>query len=206
MPKALRICRICVLLIAFNMIIAKLISYLSTFVWIFPPLRQFRGRFFYYFLILAITDPVSKTFHYFRLEWSIPLFLLFSAGLLLSLPGQTRYLRLPYLIPALILYIAAVYFLQIPDLIILMGILHLMIIFVLFKYTINYVFKNGMIQLFHLLLLTYEVSMLLKFINVIFELHAGVVTFNFITGFQVILGILFCFIREESPKLALKFR
>lgn len=188
------------------MIIAKLITYLSTFVWIFPPLRQFRGRFFYYFLILGLSDPVAMVLYYFNLEWSIPLFVIFSAGLLLSLPQQNKYLRLPYLIPALVLFISAVYFLQVSDLIILLGIIHMIIIYVLFKYTINYVYKNRRIQVFHLLLLSYEISLLLKFINLIFELQAGIVNYNFITGFQILLGIMFCFIREESPRLALKFR
>ncbi|MCU7491508.1 MAG: hypothetical protein ACM3UR_09010 [Bacteroidota bacterium] len=188
------------------MIIAKLITYLSVIIWIFPPLRQFRGRFFYYFLILGLSDPVTMALGYFNLEWSIPLFILFSAGLFLSLPQQNRYLRLLYLIPAFILYIAAISFLRASDLIILIGIIHLMIVFVLFKYTVSYVYKNGMIQVFHLLLLTYETSMMLKFINVIFEWNSGIVYFNFITGFQIILGILFCFIREDNPRLALKFR
>lgn len=187
------------------MAIARLIIYLSTFVWIFPPLRQFRGRFFYYFLIIALTDPAAVALHYLRLGWSMPLFVLFSAGLLLSLPQQKRYLKLPYLIPALILYIASVYFLQVSDLIILIGIIHIMIVYVLFKYTVNYVYRNGKVQLFHLLLLTYEISMLLKFINLIFELHAGIINYNFISGFQIILGILFCFIKEESPKLSFRF-
>lgn len=188
------------------MAIPRLIVYLSTFVWIFPPLRQLRGRFFYYFLILAATDPVSIALHYLGLEsWSIPLFVLLSAGLLLSLPGQNRYLRLPYLIPGFVLYTAAIYFLQISDLIILIGIIHIMIVYVLFRYTITYVFNSGKVQIFHLLLLTYEVSMLLKFINLIFELNAGIVNFNFISGFQILLGILFCFIKEENSKLSFRF-
>ncbi|MGE5431193.1 MAG: hypothetical protein ACM3QX_08970 [Syntrophomonadaceae bacterium] len=186
------------------MTIPRLIIFLSTLVWIFPPLRQFRGRFFYYFLIIALSDPISITFHYLKLEWSTPLFVLFSAGLLFSLPQQNRYLRLPYLIPALILYIAAIYFLPVSDQIILLGLIHITIVYILFKYIITYVYENGRIQLFHLLLLTYEISLLLKFINLIFELHAGIVNFNFITGFQIILGILFCFIKEESPKLSFR--
>jgi hypothetical protein len=189
------------------MTIPRLIVYLSTFVWIFPPLRQFRGRFFYYFLLLGLSDPVSLAFHYLGFEGSsLPLFFLFSVGLLLSLPQQQRFIKISYLIPVLILSICAIDFLQVSDLIILIGLIHIMIVFAIFKYIITYVYKNGRIQFFHLLLLTYEILMLLKFINLIFELNNGIINFNFISGFQILLGILFCFIREESPKLALKFR
>lgn len=34
------------------------IPYLSTFVWIFPALRQYRTNLFFFFLILALTDPI----------------------------------------------------------------------------------------------------------------------------------------------------
>lgn len=186
------------------MTIPKLVIYLSILVWIFPPLKQFRGRFFYYFLILALADPITIALRYFHIEFSLPLYVLVSAGLLISLPRNQ--IKFSYLVPVVVLPLILVCFLPSADLMILIGVIHLLILFVLFKYAINYIFINGKLQIFHLLLVAYETTMMLKFIKIIFELNTGKVDFYFITGFQVILGILFCFIREESPRLALKFR
>ncbi|HEX2869427.1 MAG TPA: hypothetical protein VHO03_20455 [Ignavibacteriales bacterium] len=47
--------------------------------------------------------------------------------------------------------------------------------------------------------------MMLKFIDRAFAFRTGMVEFYFITGFQIILGILFCFIKEESPWFSLRF-
>src|SRR5665647_628075 len=42
-------------------IITILIGYSDLAVWLFPPFKQFKGGFFYYFLILAFMDPLVTT-------------------------------------------------------------------------------------------------------------------------------------------------
>ncbi|MGE5496681.1 MAG: hypothetical protein ACM3Q2_01310 [Syntrophothermus sp.] len=188
------------------MIIPKLIIYLSTFIWVFPPLKQFRGRFFYYFLILGIADPAAMAMHYLKIDLALHLYVISSAGMLLCLPRTNKYLRPSYWIPIIILLFILVCILPVMDLMIIIGIIHILILFALLKYAVNYIFINGKVQLFHLLLITYETSIMLKFINTIFAWGTGKIEFFFITGFQILLGIMFCFIKEESPRLALKFR
>lgn len=191
------------------MIIAKFIVYLSIFIWLLPPLKQFGGRFFYFFLILALSDPVAMAVNH--LTASLPLnivpvttYALVSLALLVSLPQSNKYLKLSYVIPILAVSFIAIICLSLEDSVILIGVIHILILYVLIKYVINYTFINGRIQLFHLLLITYEISVLLKFINKIFHMHTGLIEFYFITGFQIILGIMFSLLKEENPRTALK--
>lgn len=144
--------------------------------------------------------------YYLKINYSLHVYILISAGLLVSLPQANRYLKLSYWIPIITLSFILICILSAANLMVLLGVIHILILFVLLKYAVNYVYVNGKVQLFHLLLIAYETSLILKFIKIIFELKTGEVEFYFITGFQVILGVLLCFIREESPRLALKFR
>jgi len=189
------------------MIIGNLIIYLSVIVWLLPPLKQFRGRFFYYFLILALSDPIGMTMHYFRIAYPITMFVILSAALLLSLPlSNDRHIKIHYAIPILALSLVLMYYLPFTDLMLVIGIIHLLILLVLFKYLINYVLLNGRLQLFHLLIVTYETSMMLKFTDRAFAFRTGKFEFYFISGFEIILGVMFSLIKEESPRLSLKFR
>lgn len=187
------------------MIIAKFIVYLSVFVWLFPPIKQFRSSFFYFFLVLALGDPISVPFIYYRLIPPSVFHLAISAAAYFSLPQLNRHLKRAYIIPVLALIFAFSVLLPKEYLILLIGILHFFIFLAILQYTINFLSITGRIQLFHLLLLTYETSLLLKFIDKIFAVNYGMTEFYFTTGFQIILGILFCFINEENPKLSLKF-
>lgn len=187
------------------MIIARFIVYISIFVWLFPPIRQFKSSFFYFFLVLALGDPISVPLIYYRLIPPSVFHLAISAASFFSLPKLNRHLKRVYIIPVLAIIFAFSVLLPKVDLILLIGILHLFILFAILQYTINHLNITGRIQFFHLLLITYEVSILLKFINKIFAVNSGMAEFYFTTGFQIILGILFCFIKEENPKLSLRF-
>src|ERR1035437_8060525 len=39
--------------------VSKLILYFNFFIWFLPPFRQYKGGFFLYFMILALTDPLG---------------------------------------------------------------------------------------------------------------------------------------------------
>lgn len=187
------------------MIIAKIIIYISVFVWLFPPLRQFRGRFFYFFLVLALGDPIAIPLMYNNLIPASVLHLAISTTSFFSLPQMNRHLKRVYLIPVLAIIFAFAVLLAKEDLILLIGIVHFFILYAILQHTINHLSSTGRIQFFHLLLIIYELSVLLKFINKIFTLNSGMAEFYFTTGFQIIIGILFCFIKEESPKFSLRF-
>ena len=44
------------------MSIPYIIAYTNVFIWLIPPFRQYRTKFFYFFLILGLTDPVIFIF------------------------------------------------------------------------------------------------------------------------------------------------
>src|SRR4030042_4809640 len=64
-------------------IITKILFFTSFIIWLLPPIRQFKTRFFYYFLILAIIDPISLTYMYLLKTSVHPLFHIISTYFLL---------------------------------------------------------------------------------------------------------------------------
>ncbi|HEX2963624.1 MAG TPA: hypothetical protein VHO43_17640, partial [Ignavibacteriales bacterium] len=64
--------------------------------------------------------------------------------------------------------------------------------------------KNRYVSFFHFLFLIYNASLLIKLINAMLDPFMGAIYFYSTTIFEIILGILFCFFREEDKRFALR--
>lgn len=91
--------------------------------------------------------------------------------------------------------------------ILVIAVFHLMIIFRILYLFVMKVAQRQTINFFYLVLAFYEFTIILKFLNFLFELKVEAETYFYITtGFELLVGIFFTTFREESPKLVYKLK
>jgi len=185
--------------------VEKIIVYISTFFWLFPPFRQYKGRFFYYFLILALSDPLAIINYSFI---GIPHHFIHSlAGLLLLYSFDSIGYLKKYLAANIIFILAFFLFLFLLDnLLYLILALHLLILYRFLRLSVLNTFIKNELNIFLFLLVFYEISVIVNLIVFISKSNLGVVFYYLTLSFQILVAIFFTIFREDSSILKLKFR
>ena len=180
-------------------------------IFLFPPTRQFKGTFFFYFLILAIEDPlgvfVIKNFGIYQgVVHSC-----FSIFLLISILKPEDFLKsLRLLIPIVaVVYILMVYLFSqwgwdFKGIRLGIGLAHIIIFIALAKSTVIFIKAKLSINLFHIMLLLYEASVITKFIVYSLYSSKGFFFFYLTLAFELLLGLFFTFFKDDNPKLIIK--
>ena len=192
--------------------LARLLLNISIIVFLLPPIRQYRGRFFYYFLLLAVNDPIARLLllkPFFMPQLKIHI--LFSFFLLISIIWQNKFFKIIiFSIPIIILYFYGMSFVNTSfvevanTLRIIIGFLHVIIFFALSKMTMVELREKMGINLFLVILLFYEATMLLKFIVYGFGMSKGLLFFFMTLAIEILLAIFFICFRDDNPKLLIK--
>ncbi len=185
----------------------KLITLISIIVWTLAAVRQSGSKYFYFFFFLAIMDPVGfiyvKLFHSFNIFlFAVFHFLEYSA--LLNHDKKKKFQILIILIPSLIiiqhivfnnLFIDQILY-GLAILIVFVKILELIIISAYYK-------KN--LSLFFVVLLLYQLTVFVKFISYFTIQPQNIIYFWITTAFEIMIGLYFCFFRENQFKIPLRF-
>ncbi|MCK9212169.1 MAG: hypothetical protein M0P61_15120 [Ignavibacteriaceae bacterium] len=91
--------------------------------------------------------------------------------------------------------------------VLLIMVLHLIIILRILYLFVMVVAEKQSLNFFYLVLAFYEFTVLLKFLNFLFELKVEAQTYFYITtGFELLVGIFFTTFREDSAKLVYKLK
>lgn len=186
------------------MSIERFIAYLSIFGWLFTPIRNFGTRYFIYFLVLAFEDPANiiilSNLHISHAK-VLPLFTLL---LLYSLVEKKH---------KMLLVICAIVFLILTlfwdfgnqTTILLNGVLHIFILGIFISDFLSYFDVNLSINLFLVLLISYEFIGISKNLLWILDLSKGIVIFYIGAFLQIFLGIAFTIWNvNNSPKFKIK--
>jgi len=184
------------------------IYYCSIFFWLLPPIRQYRRKYFYYFLILALSDPFNLL--YVKLI-GFPLFITYStAGFLLlfsiTYPAtknnikKTIFIQLPLM---LILILGTIYF---HSLLYLVLISHFLILLIFIRSLILPIYLRDQINFFYVALVFYELSIVVNIAMVLGESEIKVLMFYITISFQFLLAIFFTIFTEKSPSLNIQLR
>jgi len=184
------------------MLIIKAIAYITIIVWLIIPIRQFKTRFFLFFLIIGLLDPTAYILSLiFNLNIAVPhllgtIILLYPA--LFEIKKQIKL----WLILTLFSTGLIVVFYAISISIIIQIVIHLIIFISFLKVLVIYFSENRKLLLFHLMLVLYEFSLLLKFFVFYLEPGVGPAYYYVTTSFEIMIGIFFIFFNEvHSPKL-----
>ncbi|MCL4548069.1 MAG: hypothetical protein M1495_05830 [Bacteroidetes bacterium] len=184
------------------MIVAKVISIISIIVWLFPAIKQYKTDYFYFFLVLAVADPVVLLLG-FVLRLTAP----FTAPFLMLMQiGSLRPKKLLWLPFALIFLLIFVWFIKESNnaLHLTGSIGHLIIFMMIISRLIDQLSSRQLLSGFLVLLSTYELINVLKVLIVITDLMNGITQFYIASFFQILFGIVFCFISIKSSRFDIK--
>lgn len=187
------------------MSIPYLITYILYAVWLIIPLRQTKTNYFLYFLVWSFLSAFMLidfillihpayfyigTFNFLIISLfnfkKIPYYILFLAGVLVIS------IILPFLLSI--------------DVITFCLVLQQIIIFVIIlKRTIVYIGNQEKLNIFHFVLLLYELTLITRFIVVLGEVKTGLIFFYLSAAFGIFIGIFFLFYNENNSPV-LRFR
>lgn len=185
----------------------KILYYISIIVWLFPPLRQWNRKYFYFFLILALADPISITITLFIRKPIHFYFPLVSIILLLSIINYKdifiirRNLFIYFI--TIIAIVISLFFVHSKLLVVL---IHFIISIIFIKeFIVKYVFEREF-NFYYVVLIFYEFTIILKFFNVYLGFSNATAFFIITTIFQIAFGLFFSIFREDKTRIALKSR
>lgn len=181
-------------------LLSQILYFVSMGVWLIPPVRQFKGKYFYFFLILAIMDPISIGF---RLLFKQPTpvgvysyFTYFLLGSLFSFKTYKNHLPLFISISLLVFLLIFLGFNHSQNLLAIV-LFHFGILFIILRRFITIYAFNGQLSVFYLFFILYELTIILKFFNVLFGFADATALYYITTSAQIIFGLFFSIIRES---------
>ena len=177
----------------------------SMFLWIFPIARQYKSELFYYFLALGLMDPVMLIS--FKLFPSFPIKLVLGLLLLLSVMyctnGKKSFLKFTLFSFLMITIHFSNPFKMSP---IIFIIINSVIIYFFFKRAIMFSAANGKLNLFHIFLLSEEISAVFKAIFVLFYNVQALPFFYITLIFEYFFALFFSFYREDDERVQIRLR
>ncbi len=183
------------------MAITQSIIYASIFFWLFPVYRQYKGNYFLFFLILALSDPmVMLSVAVLKVQ---PTLIHSIAGifLLYSIDTVKQEFERLWLLNLMIVVTFIIALLLLSNLLILVLILHFLILIVFIKKLMLKLHQLSEFNWFYLVLIFYEITVILKVIVFISGTEIGILYFYLTLAFQFLVAIFFTIFREESPLL-----
>lgn len=186
--------------------IIQILFWSTLVVWIFPAIRQFRTFYFYYFLILACIDPICAVYGI-VLKSSIPhaFFPVASLLSLISIQTKENIIKYNYLYISafVIILLTQIFANSIYATIVIALLLHLLIFGSFLKsFIITYSFKQS-INIFLFALALYELTIILKYFNILFEVTDVTTSYFIITSIvQAFFGLYFSIVRSGRIRLS----
>jgi hypothetical protein len=180
----------------------KGLFYFSIVLWLIPPIRQYKTNYFFFFLILALIDPIVMLYSKIT-PYNVPLsFYIFTNSLLfISIIDKDSLKRNWFLIiSGLIVLTGLVIFANFSNnqsFIILIAIQFLILSTILKKFIVNFAL-NKTVNLFQLVLIFYLLTIITKFLNLLTSFADATAFFIITTIAQIIFGFYFSIVRENN--------
>jgi hypothetical protein len=188
--------------------LTKILFFISVLIWLIPPIRQFKGNYFYFFLVLALMDPISI---FLRQVLALSFTnLVYLAGGLIALFSLLPKAFIKRHLPMLLLFLILVLFIFGQKFIplfseqgdsvafqLLLVLIHMSILMIFIQRFILRYTANKRFTLFLLILIFYELTSILKIFNLMLGLADAVAFFVITTIAQSLFGLYFSIVREN---------
>lgn len=181
--------------------ISKLLFFTSIIVWLLPPFKQFKGKYFLFFLILAFMDPINVLF-LFIIKSSFlhsQILILLNYGLLLSIIRKD-FLKKHWtwiFLTTLALFTPTIFHFNRREIILVFILLQLGITLIILKKLITNFASAGKLSLFYLVFLFYQFTAIAKFSNILIGFADATAFFILTTIVQIIFGLFFSVFTES---------
>lgn len=185
-----------------------IIVYSSVLIWLFPPFRQYRGKYFYFFMVLALEGLISVSlaslFHFNILK----IYNIINLILIFTLFRNTLIRKYWYSFFISLIVVFFINYYSDTRLIMFTIILaHLIIFYIILKNAAIDYNETSSLNIGYFILLLYEITIQLKFYLALINVHTGIFFFFITTSFETIIAIFFIIYKvEKSPKIRLEFR
>lgn len=180
----------------------KYLFVLELIVWALPPLKQFKGGYFLFFLVIAVS-PFASVLGFYLLKL-IPFTIYVISSFIMLVILQYNYSgKIKLLIIALIFPVCfIIYSNKLNYDLISIIILHSLIIIYIIYFLLKSLYKKSSLNLFYFILIIYESSVMLKMIAFLTNNQTGKLYFSITSIFELLMGIYFIFFNiENSPQL-----
>ena len=178
-----------------------IIVYLSILFWIFPAIRQYKTEMFWYFLVLALSDPIGLILIAFRTNnphttLIISFILLFVVIWSLLKKSSTK----AVLFVVSTLFIVSFFVPRIFSTYLAL-LFHIIIIFYFIQRSLSFITRTNKVNIFHLFLLLEEISIVLKVLAVLNGAKMGITFFLVTNLFEILIAIFFTIFKENDNRL-----
>jgi len=186
--------------------ISKLLFFTSVIIWLLPPFKQYKGRYFVFFIILACHDPIHLlSILIFNFYLPSQITILFNYCLLLSLIEKNllkKHWIWIFIIVLVLLALMALHFTRNQITLALIIIQSGITLIILKNLITNYV-SAGKLSLFHVVFLFYQFTAIAKFSNLIIGFSDATAFFILTSIAQIIFGLFFSIFREDKSGLTI---
>jgi hypothetical protein len=191
--------------------LTKVLFYLLIFIWIIPPIMQYKERYFYFFLLLGLTEIFAVA-----LNWIFNInpkftYISFSYFLILSLLSKEEIKRYWYglglIFLLIILFLFNVSGTKHSTLYYSIFIIFHLLIFlrILLTFIIEIDNENS-VKFFLLVFLLYELTIIFKFVNIIAGFVDAYPYFIITSIFEIFIGLFFSIFKEDDTRIILKLK
>jgi hypothetical protein len=180
-----------------------IVSWISAFIWLFPPFKQKGTQFFYFFLIYAISDPLRLLLlQGFGIKVWVLIIIINSLVVASLLKPKSKQILLA---AVSIIVTIAFLLLGVPKLYYDLSstLLHFVIVLLLVVKLTDQMVLDKSLNMFLVLLLVYEGITVLKRIAALIDPKFGYYTFSFGTASQIMFALLFIFINIDTKSYKL---
>jgi hypothetical protein len=188
------------------MSLARLIIATSIIIWLFPPFRQLKGGYFFYFLILGYSDPIVYLFIWLFKIYPIYTHLFLAFLLAISVLFYNKKLNNIWVGFGILLLISSLYLCNKNTLIIPIIIFRFVIIEQILITAMNAFLKFNRINIYFIILLFYEITVVLKYSALGLNYSTGIYLYYFTTASELLICFYFIFYNiHNSPLIRLPF-
>lgn len=185
-------------------------EYFDPFIWILAAVRQYKTRYFYYFLFNALCDPLGMIYERtINHSNNIPVYLILSYFTFMALFSfkQIKGHLIFWLLPLLFLIVYLTLYVQLHVWFILLMICHLFILFRLLYDLLKQLYEEKLFDIFISVIIFYELTNLTKIGSIVTGLNSHVFYYYLLTNvFVTFIGIFFIVSKYGASKLFLKFK
>lgn len=180
-----------------------ILIYSSIFVWAIAVFKQYKTDYFYFFLINALTDPITSWLH---LGFHLMPLSFYPTFILLKNFSLTKRYKFTFIwsMCMIVLSISLLLGGNIFWLYLLCLTFTLLIFFVLVNKLIEHINQTRSFSLFLIMLVFYQLISLLKYVAILLDLYKGGISFYLATFSQILLGIGFLFVNINTKNFPIK--
>lgn len=186
----------------------RYIAAVSMIFWALTPIRQYKSNYFFYFLLLAIADPIN---YLILIPLGIPtIYLTNSLSLLIILvltkPNVSKLAYIEFFLLCLSIPLVTVLLFSLEINFIIFTSIHIYILILFIKISFIKVFQNAELNIYNAMLVLYEAIMITRGIGILTKQQTALAIYLIGIIAQIAIAIFFSIVGENNTKLVIRLK